>query len=287
MALNVESAEQVVELLQESMTKLVVVDFYSTTCPPCRIVDGILDELTSQYLTVAFYKVDVGRFAEVAAQCRITATPTLQYFRNARKVNEVKGANKKAIVDAIDASLTGGGSGGSGSGEARSAYGVTGHADVTSTVVKAQSECLNQNDDHPLENVFKGDESYLESDVDEQLVLHIQFNQPIKLHSIMLKAPLDKAPRNIKLFANRTNLGFDDAETTPETQAIEMTEEVYKSGGVVNLRYVRFQNVNSLTIFVADNLEDDDVTAITQLAFIGTAVNTANMSDIRQGEEGH
>ncbi|KAJ1840866.1 Thioredoxin-like protein 1, partial [Coemansia sp. RSA 2708] len=71
------------------------------------------------------------------------------------------------------------------------------------------------------------------------------------------------------------------------TQQIEMTKEIYERGGVVNLRYVRFQNVNSLSIFVADNLGDDDVTAISQLAFIGTAINSANVSDIRQGEEGH
>ncbi|KAJ1964479.1 hypothetical protein GGI12_001399 [Dipsacomyces acuminosporus] len=281
MAVNIERGEQFIQAIQESMAKLIVVDFYSTTCPPCRIVDGILNELAMQYPAVAFYKVDIGQFAEVAAQCRITATPTLQYFRNGRKVNEVKGANRKAIVDAIDASLSS-----SGNGEARSAYGVVGHSDVTSTVIKVQSECLNQNDDHPLENVFKSDDSYLESDVDEQLMLHIQFNQPIKLHSIMLKAPLDKAPKNVKLFANHSSIGFDDVDSIAETQSIEMTEEAYKNGGVVNLRYVRFQNVSSLSIFVEDNLEGDDVTAITQLAFIGTTLSTANVSDIRQGEEG-
>ncbi|KAJ2845435.1 hypothetical protein IWW36_004782, partial [Coemansia brasiliensis] len=110
---------------------------------------------------------------------------------------------------------------------------------------------------------------------------------PIKLHSIMLKAPLDKAPRSIKLFANRTSLGFDDVESVDPTQEIEMTKEMYESGGVVNLRYVRFQHVNSLSIFVADNLEDDDVTAINQLVFIGTAIDSANVSDIRQGEDAH
>ncbi|KAJ1831895.1 hypothetical protein LPJ73_008055 [Coemansia sp. RSA 2703] len=119
------------------------------------------------------------------------------------------------------------------------------------------------------------------------MVLHIAFNQPIKLHSIMLKAPLENAPKNIKIYANRTDIGFDDADSAEPTQEIEMTEQMYKDGGVVNLRYVRFQNVNSVSIFVVDNLGDEDVTAITQLAFIGTAVNTANMSDIKQNEHDH
>ncbi|KAJ2780866.1 hypothetical protein GGI15_003397 [Coemansia interrupta] len=281
MAINVTRTEQFVEILRDSANKLIVVDFYSQTCPPCALVDRILEPLAAQYPTVGFYKVDIHRFPEVAEQCRITATPTLQFYKRGRNINEVRGANRKAIVDAIDSALSSSGDAG------QSAYGVLGHIDLTSVVLKTQSECLNQNDDCPLENVFTKGDSVLESDVDEQMVLHIAFNQPVKLHSIMLKAPLKNAPRNIKIFANRTDIGFDDAETAEPTQVIEMTEEMYKSGGVVGLRYVRFQNVNSVSIFVADNLGDEDVTAITQLAFIGTAVNTANMSDIKQNDDGH
>ncbi|KAI7822824.1 galactose-binding domain-like protein [Kickxella alabastrina] len=281
MAINIERTEQFVEILRESGGKLVVVDFYSKTCPPCLIVDQILGNLTMQFPNVSFYKVDIGQFSEVAMQCRITATPTLQFFRKGRSINEVKGANKKAIVDAIEAALSDNGS------EGQSAFGVVGHADLTKLVMKTQSECLNQNDDRPLENVFSEGDSFLESDVDEQMVLHIAFNQPIKLHSIMIKAPLDRAPKHIKLFSNRSDLGFDDAETSEATQEIELTEDMYKSGGVINLRYVRFQNINNLSIFVADNLGGDDVTVINQLAFIGTAVNVANMSDINRGDDGH
>ncbi|KAJ2547629.1 hypothetical protein EV175_005142 [Coemansia sp. RSA 1933] len=278
MAINVESTNQFVEILRESASKLIAVDFYSTTCPPCLIVDRIFEQLVGQYPAVGFYKVDIGRFSDVAAQCRITATPTIQFYKKGRMLSEVRGANQKGIVDAIEAGLA------EGNGEPKSAYGVVGHSDVTKMVLKTQSECLNQNDDHPLENVFTEGDSVLESDVDEQMVIHVSFNQPIKLHSIMLKAPLDKAPKNIKLFANNSTIGFDDVDSIEATQTIEMTESMYKNGGVVNLRFVRFQNINSLSIFVEDNLGDDDVTAISQLAFIGTSVNTANVSDIRQDE---
>ncbi|KAJ1986798.1 hypothetical protein GGI25_000995 [Coemansia spiralis] len=281
MPINVENSNQFVEILQESANKLVVIDFYSTTCPPCLVADQILSQLANQYPAVGFYKVDIGRFSDVAMQCRITATPTIQFYKKGRMLTEVRGANQKGIVDAIEAGLAEGG------GEKRSAYGVIGHSDLTKMVLKTQSECLNQNDDYPLENIFTEGDSVLESDVDEQLVIHIAFNQPIKLHSLMLKAPLERAPKNIKIFANNPNVGFDDGDSLEATQEIEMTEAMYKSGGVVNLRFVRFQNVNSLSIFVSDNLGDDDVTTISQLAFIGTPINTANVSDIRQGEDGH
>ncbi|KAJ2607821.1 hypothetical protein H4S08_004689 [Coemansia sp. RSA 1365] len=282
MAVNVEKAEQFVDILRESAEKLVVVDFYSTTCPPCLVVDKLLNQFVSQYPNVGFYKVDVKRFSDVAMQCRVTATPTLQFFRKGRSINEVKGANRKAIIDAIEAGLND-----NNGSEGKSAYGVVGHIDLTRLVLMKQSECLNQNDDHPMENIFVEGDKVLESDVDEQMMLRISFNQPIKLHSIMLKAPLDKAPKNIKLYANRTDVEFDDVDTAKPTQEIEMTNRIYKDGGVVNLRYVLFQNINTITIFVADNLADEEVSAISQLAFIGTAVNSANMSDIRQGEEGH
>lgn len=282
MAVNIEREEQFVEILQESASKLVVVDFYSTTCPPCLIVDSILAQLVNQYPTVSFYKVDVQRFGEVSAQCRITATPTVQFFRKGCSVGEVRGADKNKIISTIEAQLNE-------ASAATGAFGVTGHSDVTRLVLKKQSECLNQNDDHPLDNIFKeGTDSRLESDVDEQLVLHVTFSQPIKLHSLMLMAePLDNAPRTIKIFVNRTDIDFDDAETETATQELEMTRETYEEKkGVANLRYVRFQNVNSLSIFVKDNLDDDDVSVISQLAFIGTPVDaTANVSAIRQDEE--
>ncbi|KAJ2103356.1 hypothetical protein GGI16_003001 [Coemansia sp. S142-1] len=281
MATTVENEKQFIEIIKESSSKLVVVDFYSLTCPPCRVVDGILNQLAMQYPNVGFYKVDIARFPDISEKCLITATPTLQFFRKGKMIDMLRGADKQAIVKKVETHSNGDGT------ENAKAFGVVGHSDLTRLVLKKQSECLNQSDDNPLENVFTEGDSVLESDVDEQLVLHIAFSQPLKLHSIMIKAPADRAPKNIRLFANRMDIGFDDAEASEATQEIELTEEVYKKGGVVNLRYVRFQNVSSLSIYVADNLGDDDVTAISQLAFIGTAVDTANVSDIRQGEDGH
>ncbi|KAJ2106488.1 hypothetical protein IW146_007762 [Coemansia sp. RSA 922] len=281
MATTVENEKQFIEIIKESSSKLVVVDFYSLTCPPCRVVDGILNQLAMQYPNVGFYKVDIARFPDISERCLITATPTLQFFRKGKMIDMLRGADKQAIVKKVETHSNGDGT------ENAKAFGVVGHSDLTRLVLKKQSECLNQSDDNPLENVFTEGDSVLESDVDEQLVLHIAFSQPLKLHSIMIKAPADRAPKNIRLFANRMDIGFDDAEASEATQEIELTEEVYKKGGVVNLRYVRFQNVSSLSIYVADNLGDDDVTAISQLAFIGTAVDTANVSDIRQGEDGH
>ncbi|KAJ2793229.1 hypothetical protein H4S07_007117 [Coemansia furcata] len=252
------------------------------TCPPCRVVDTLVNKLAMEYPNVGFYKVDVARFPDVSEKCHVTATPTVQFFRKGKMVDSVRGANIQEITKKVEALCNVNGA------ETAKAFGVVGHSDLTHLVLKKKSECLNQNDDKPLENVFTQDASALESDIDAQLLLHIAFSQPIKLHSIMVEGPGDQAPKTIKLFANRMDIGFDDAEDgAPATHVVNMTKEAYKKGGVAGLRYVNFQNVNSLSIFVADNLGDGEVTAISKLAFIGTAVDTANVSDIRQGEEGH
>ena len=64
-------------------------------------------------------------------------------------------------------------------------------SDVTQNVDKAQGECLNQSTEHKWDNIFKKDDSFLESDTDEQLLLYIPFNQPIKIHSLCFQAPDD------------------------------------------------------------------------------------------------
>jgi hypothetical protein len=47
-----------------------------------------------------------------------------------------------------------------------------------------QTESLNSDNAHPVQNVFKSDASVLKSDVDEQLILAFSFNQPVKIHSL-------------------------------------------------------------------------------------------------------
>jgi hypothetical protein len=54
--------------------------------------------------------------------------------------------------------------------------------------VSNQLECLNSDNSHPIQNIFKPDRSLLKSDVDEQLILAISFNQPVKVHSLKIIA---------------------------------------------------------------------------------------------------
>lgn len=53
-------------------------------------------------------------------------------------------------------------------------------------------------------------------------------------------------------------------------------------GNPVNLRYVKFQNVNNIQLFIKDNQSGDEVTQIDNLAIIGSPISTTNMGDFKR-----
>lgn len=58
-----------------------------------------------------------------------------------------------------------------------------------------------------------------------------------------------QAPKVVKVFINLPrSMGFDDAERSEATQALELSEEDCKDDSLIPLRYVKFQNVQSVTV---------------------------------------
>ncbi|KAG1368683.1 PITH domain-containing protein [Cocos nucifera] len=150
-------------------------------------------------------------------------------------------------------------------------------------------ECLNQSTSHSLDNALKqgyrdDDGLHLESDADEQLLIYIPFTQVIKLHSITIKAPEEEGPKTVKLFANKEHMGFSDVNDYPPSDSIALCPENLK-GQPVNLKYVKFQSVRSLTIFIEDNQGGNDISKIQKIVLYGTTVDTTNMKDLKKIEE--
>lgn len=73
--------------------------------------------------------------------------------------------------------------------------------------------CLNESAPNQYTNLFCGDHTLgVRSDSDEQLIIHLAFNQTFKLSSVQFGVPGDETcPDTVKLFANVNNLGFSDA----------------------------------------------------------------------------
>ena len=94
----------------------------------------------------------------------------------------------------------------------------------------------------------------LRSDADEQLLLTIQLRQMYKLHSIKVAGPSDgSAPATIKLFINRDNMDFSDAEDLPPTQTLQLSG----ASATLPLQFTKFQAVSSLTVFL--DLKDGEI----------------------------
>jgi hypothetical protein len=88
---------------------------------------------------------------------------------------------------------------------------------------KSQSECLNQSDDHTWEHCLTpSTTTFLQSDVDEQLLLHISFQQAVKINSLVIQGPEDNGPKDVKIFINQTRtLDFDSAEKNQALHSVE------------------------------------------------------------------
>lgn len=134
-------------------------------------------------------KLLTGTFDKVAKAAGITAMPTFHFYLNSKKVDELRGANPGQLEALIKKHANGGSSGAAAaaSGASSSAasgpvFGIVGYQDLTSTVNLQQVECLNQSDQHTVRSIFtKGSDQYLESDCDEQLMISVQFHQPVKV----------------------------------------------------------------------------------------------------------
>ena len=86
--------------------KLVIADFYSDSCVPCKRMSPILVELEEEFAdSVKLVKLNINFDAETAEKYDVTAVPTLVFFKNGEEQTRVVGAVKKAELEDIINSL--------------------------------------------------------------------------------------------------------------------------------------------------------------------------------------
>ena len=73
--------------------KPVMVDFFSPTCGPCRMLAPIIDTMTKKFFgRIIIAKLDTSRHQMSASQYQIRGVPTLLFFKNGQLVDQVTGA---------------------------------------------------------------------------------------------------------------------------------------------------------------------------------------------------
>lgn len=159
--------------------------------------------------------------------------------------------------------------------------------DLSEKLDRSACYARNENAGYPWANLFIGDSRIgTRSDADEQLIIHLTFQEFVKVKSIKFTewnrgADPDMNPVTVHIHVNRVNLGFEDIEDVEPAQSITLAaDDLRESSDATDLYYVKFQRVKSLTFFVEDNA-GGDVTAIGGLRILGRTVATTNMNDFK------
>ncbi|POS87926.1 Galactose-binding protein [Erysiphe pulchra] len=107
----------------------------------------------------------------------------------------------------------------------------------------------------------------LESDTDDQLLIHIPFTGQIKLHSIIIRSSnTGSAPLTLKVFQNRDDLDFSTASDLSPVQEFKIPQSSEVQD--IPVKRALFGKVQNLTLFIEDNYGDDK-TQINYLGFKG------------------
>ncbi len=98
MAIQIADKTNFKELIAEDF---VVVDFYGTTCVPCKIFSKILEDIEAEIPFLNIVKLNTTENPEIAQEYGITAVPTVHFYKDGRLVESHIGVMQAEEVKEI------------------------------------------------------------------------------------------------------------------------------------------------------------------------------------------
>ena len=95
------------KVLEQSINKLVVADFWAPWCGPCKQLTPILEKIISSSPDkIILAKINIDENQQIAAQLRIQSIPAVFAFKDGQPVNAFQGViPEKKIIEFIEKSL--------------------------------------------------------------------------------------------------------------------------------------------------------------------------------------
>lgn len=82
--------------------KLVLIDFYSDSCVPCKRMSPLLAELEKAYENQLYIgKVNIAYDMELVERYEVSSAPTLIFFKKGKQIEKLVGAKKKVELEEI------------------------------------------------------------------------------------------------------------------------------------------------------------------------------------------
>ena len=95
------------KVLEESLKKLIVVDFWAPWCGPCKQLTPVLEKIISSYPDkIVLAKINIDENKEIASQLRVQSIPAVFAFKDKEVVNAFQGViSETEIMKFLEKSL--------------------------------------------------------------------------------------------------------------------------------------------------------------------------------------
>lgn len=87
---------------------VVMIDFWAAWCGPCRMISPTVEELAKEYSgKVKVMKLNTDDNSEIASRYKIMGIPTIMFFKNGEKVDQIVGVvPKQQLKSKLDSLLS-------------------------------------------------------------------------------------------------------------------------------------------------------------------------------------
>lgn len=81
---------------------VVLVDFFATWCPPCKMLGPVLEDISNSRAPFDIVKINIDESSNLSSRYEIEVVPTMLVFKNGKVVDKAVGyMDKSKIMDMV------------------------------------------------------------------------------------------------------------------------------------------------------------------------------------------